>query len=300
MTTALKANLQQHLPSTNVITVRLQVRVVLYLPLPKFLIITLTVVYAGSTSSSSGTDVEVVKATKKSSVGAKLRSKLFRPRNRGIDNNLAINSVHYKKDAKDGKYKFYAFPTYSPSDALLFLPTALASHLNSADVPSLTKLLMSHFDRECVVKLNLLQEAITTKRFIDFNHIMIDLHPDSIMCVHNTRVIDSQLCASIYAKFTDCKAIYDSVAKSVTDSLFRTVFGTQRGKSGLHERAIHDASCDVKDELTALIDGDEDLSVYVRLDLVFTIDETSRKITELGMQGQVTSVKALAVHPPEQ
>lgn len=241
----------------------------------------------------SSTEVEVVKTSKRTSVGAKLRSKLFRQRNKGIDNNLAINSVHYKKDTSGGKYKFYAFPTYSPSDALLFLPTALASHLNSADVSSVTRLLMSHLDRDCAVRLNLFQdEAITTKRFIQFNHIMIDLHPDSIMCVHNTRVIDNQLHASMYVKFTDCKAIYDSVVSTVTDPLFRTLFGTDRTKSGLHERAINDASGEVKKERSALVSSDENLSVYVRLDMVLTIDEVSRKITMFGMQGQITSMKA--------
>lgn len=249
---------------------------------------------AGSRTSTSDKEVKVVKVSRRSSVGVKVRSKLFRPRNKGIDNNLAINSVHYKKDTKGGKYIFYAFPTYSASDALLFLPTAIASHMNSADVPSLSRLLMSHLDRDCACKLNLFQdEAINIRRFIQFHHIMIDLHPDSIMCVHNTRVVDNQLRASVYVKFTDCKTIYDSVAKSVTDPLFRALFGTHRAQSGLHGRAISDASGEVKNERSALVNSDEDLTVYVRLDMVLTIDDATRKVTEFILDGQVTSMKAL-------
>lgn len=213
----------------------------------------------------------------------------------------ASSSGKETKDLSDGKYKFYAFPTYSSSDALLFLPTALATHFNSADVPSLSRLLLSHLDKDCAVKLRLLHdEAITIRRFIQFNHIMMDLHPDLIMCVHNTRVVGSQLHASIYVKFTDCRPVYDSVSKNIRDPRFQKLFGTHRLHNRLHEQAIHDASNEVKNDMSALVNGDEDLNVYARLDLALAINQKSRKVTQFSIHGHVTSMKALTTTIPHE
>lgn len=233
----------------------------------------------------------MVKSSKRA-VGSKVRSKVYRQRGTPINNNLAINSLQYKKDAKGGKYKFYAFPSFPVSDTMLFLPSAMAAYINSADSTSLTKLLLSHFDKECEVRINLLHDrVINTRRFIQFHDIMLDLHPDSIMCVHSTKVIGNELHAALYMKFTDCKVIYDSVARRVTDPTLQTLFGPGREKCFMHELTLNNASGDEKKEYAAFIHGESDFVVYVRLDMVLTIDESSRKISQYLIEGQVTSMK---------
>lgn len=209
---------------------------------------------------------------------------------------MAINSVQYKKDAKGGKCKLYAFPTFAVSDALLFLPSAMASYINSADHDAFSRLLWSHLDKDCEIKINLLQDKVlNTRRFLKFHDLMTDLHPDSIMCVHSSKFVNNQLCASIYLKFTDSKVIYESVAKTVTDPVLRGMLGAQRASCLLHRSSIRNshADADVKDEFSAFVAGDADFVVYVRIDMVLTIDETSKKVTCYELKGQVTSMKAL-------
>lgn len=235
----------------------------------------------------------MVKCSKKKAVGAKLRRKIYRQKDAPIDNNLAMKSIQYQKDTCEGKLKFYAFPSFNVSDTMLFLPSAMAAFVNSADSNSLAKLLLSHFDKECEVKISLLQgHVINTRRFLKFYAIMADLRPDFIMCVHSSKMVDNQLCASIYVKFTDCKIIYDSVARSVTDPVFRTMFNPQHAHRLNYQAKINRMlSAEQEDGLAKLVHDDEDVLVYVHLDMKLTIDDTSKKVTHYEVEGHVTSIQ---------
>lgn len=174
---------------------------------------------------------------------------------------------------------------------MLFLPSTMVTHINSADIRSLSKLYSLRLDKNCVIKINVLRdEAINTQSLIGFHDTLINLHPDTIMLVDSTRVIENSIHASIRVKFTACSAIYNAVSRTVTDPALLPMLGLPR-EAGLRRNiSRQDLSEEEKHRLYPLFKTEADLQVYVHLHLVLTIDEVTKKVTSYTMNGRVTSV----------
>jgi len=234
-------------------------------------------------------------------VGSKLRRKAYRSRGE-IDNNAAINSVQCRADVRKRRgtpsakgYKLYAFPSFDRSDALLFLPTTMMSLLNSYDMSGVAKLLQSHLDKSCEVRISHLSEkAVSVNSLIQFHSLLTDLHPDSVTCVHNTKVIDNQIRAAIYTKFTANKTIYDSVARSTKDPLFVPMFGLQREASIKRNLEIEKRVEHEKIELIKIANTDADLLLYMQIEMVLTIDDFTKKVTHYACMARLTSIQPVS------
>ena len=189
-------------------------------------------------------------------------------------------------------YRLYAFPSFDRSDALLFLPSTLATHFNSANEHATTKLIKSHFDKNCMVLISCLSDDnFNANLFIKFNELVTNVHPDAFMCVHSTKVIENQIKSAVYMKFTACKSLYDSVSRCAMDPLFTPIFGMDREQS--MKRLINreeDTPEHQKQQYYALVETEEDLVVYVKAELVLTIDDLTRKVTCMTMSGRVTAM----------
>ena len=243
----------------------------------------------------------VVKSSSKvGGVGSKLRRKAYRSRG-AIDNNAAINSVQCRTDVRKRRgtpsakgHRLYAFPSFDRSDALLFLPTTMISLLNSYDIASVAKLLQSHLDKNCEVSiLHLSEKAVSVNALIQFHSLLTDLHPDSLTCVHTTKVVENQIRAAIYTKFTANKTIYDSVARSTKDPLFVPMFGLQRGASIKRNLEIENRAEDEKTELIQIANTDADLLCYMHIEMVLTIDDFTKKVTHYACSCRITSLQPI-------
>jgi len=158
-------------------------------------------------------------STQNTRAGPRLRIRAFRGRNE-IDNNAAVSSVQCRavvkrRGTKSARpMKLYAFPSFDRSDALLFVPSTFVSLLNSYDITGLSKLVYSRFDKQCEVHMPYLGEQVANVAdLIQFHSQLNDLHPDAIVCVHSTKVIENEIRATTYTKYTTTKAIYDSFAR---------------------------------------------------------------------------------------
>jgi len=235
-------------------------------------------------------------------VGSKVRRKAYRQRGSSIDNNAALSSMQYQKEIRgrnifaNGENKMFVFPSFDKCDALLFLPSTLARHLNCADFPAASKLLFTHLHPECRIMLPILSSRpVDIMSFLKFHELLSELLPDTITCVHSTKVIDSELHAVVFMKGTACRSIYNSVtsrlARPEVHPLLAPAFGNNREDSIKRALCRINLSAEESTTLKAQVETDSDLLLYVRVDMIFTIDDLTKKITQIRVDDRITSVK---------
>lgn len=230
-----------------------------------------------------------VKSSKCIQNGSKLRRKAFR-RVGQLDNNAAVNSVQCRsivtrRTTDEKKLTLYAFPSFDRSDALLFVPSTLATYFNTTDMYSVSKVFQSRLDKDCKVRISCLtDELLDVKALLQFHTFLCQLHPDNIFCVHSTKVVENQIRATVYSKFTYCKAIYDFLGKGKIDPLFTVLCGEPR-----FARALSPSK---RPDLMAVVTShpDANLQVYMQIDMCLTVDDLTKKITRYELECNITSV----------
>jgi hypothetical protein len=129
----------------------------------------------------------------------------------------------------------------------------------------------------------------TYHRIVEMFQFANEVHPDSLMCVHNTKVEDNQISSAMYFKYTDCKRLNDSLRRTIRDPMILHMITTRDNK--LIESIA--ANAKMQDEerrrLSLLIDSEEDLVMYGRMDLQLTFDAYSKKVTGLSFVAHLTS-----------
>lgn len=191
----------------------------------------------------------------------------------------------------------YAFPNFDKSDALLYFPNSLSKHINSGDFAAVDKLLRNHMDKQCSVSIFDCIYNMNAQSMVQMCEIMHELRPDFIMCVHSTKVVDNQIRASAYMKFTDVRRIYDSVASSVTDPLFTPLFSQKRDeklRNGLKVGSPKRTEAE-EQRLISLVEADADILLFAAMDIVVTFDGVTKKIVGLDFIGRVTSIETVDI-----
>ena len=187
--------------------------------------------------------------------------------------------------------RLIAFPTFDKCDSLIYFPSTLCRHLNSADIVSVSKLIVSHFDKNCKVKINVVNEVnATVKSFIKILNIYNCVEPDRILCCHSTKVVNNEIHATAYMKTTDSQLLYGLMEYSLRDPILKIIYPvnrTDRFSFMLDDCAMTDK---VKEELMSHAETTEDLLMYMRVDLVMTIDELTKKVVKMSIKHELTSV----------
>ena len=246
----------------------------------------------------------VVAKSNKAGLGTKVRRKAYRQRGNCIDNNAALNSMQFQKEIRgrnifaNGVNKLFAFPSFDKCDALLFLPSTLARHLNSADMPAASKLLHSHLAPSCEIFVAVLSEkSISVSAYVKFNEMLAEMLPDQIMCVHSTKVVENQISAVVYMKGTACKSVFSSVASMSSyeqlDAPLKPFFGRDRENTLKLAIKRDHPYLEEKTPLHAQAESELDLLLYVRINMVLTIDEVCKKVTRIDISNTLTDVKSL-------
>lgn len=189
----------------------------------------------------------------------------------------------------------YAFPNFDKCDSLLYFPSTMTKYLNTGDMTALTKLFNTHLDKNCEVSAASCYKAISNaQQLLKTYELMNELQPDRIMCVHTTKVVKNQILASVHLKFTDCKAIYDSV--------YNNTLRHQQGHFLSGDRALdmkrrleEDTTLPVsmKEQYLVMAEAASDFVVYVHLSMAFTFDDTTKKVTEMSCEGRLSSMHAV-------
>jgi len=186
----------------------------------------------------------------------------------------------------------YAFPTFDKCDSLVFLPTTLSKYINSADFSAVGELFQTHVSKDCQVSLmsNLLSMDVLS--FVKLYELAGELYPDTLTCVHSTKVIGNTIQATMYSKYTDCAAIFNGVRKNrEKDELFQSLcmapdrIDRYRGKILPHGRSQKEIA-----KILSPAALDVNLITYANLTMNFTFDDSTRKITKIEYIYDVTSL----------
>lgn len=253
---------------------------------------------ANSTDTSSKRKRRVKKSLSKRSVSKLDASALTIP---GIHNSLLDEIAQNASKAPNLSRKFrglklYAFPSFDKCDSLVFFPSTMTRHLNSGDFDSLTSLMNAHLHKNCQVRISPHSNIrLNAPMFVKLFEVMNDAHPDSVMCVHTTKVVENAIAAKMYFKFTDSQVINNSMARTVTDSMFSPMFSRRRSSRFEDNMDLASKSEQERRAITAIVDSEVDLIVYGKIDLKLTFDDTSKKVVGIDFLCEFTSLSTTEI-----
>lgn len=185
----------------------------------------------------------------------------------------------------------YAFPKFNKCDSLLYFPSTMAQHLNSGDFSSLSELLSAHLHKNCSVQLvSGRNVSLTPPMFVGLFELCNELYPDSIMCMHSTKVVDNEIRSNLHFKFTDNKIIYESFVRKISGTDYASLFSKQRSE---HIVQCFKANLIVEKDLQTicmLMDTEPEVVVYGRVELRLLFDETTKRVMDVKFISTLTSV----------
>lgn len=233
---------------------------------------------------------QVSKITKKQKPTT-ARSSVSRRFNRAIKSSKQRSCAELVQRLTRGEtMKLYAFPSFDRSDALIYLPTSLSRHMNAGDTKAVSRLLSSHLDENCTVKLSFFNLGqLNLKELIRAYEILQELHPDTIACSTNISVNENKIKASIYSKFTDCQIIQKSMRSTVTDPKFASVVHVERIDGVKHVQ--ENRTDEEMEHFMEMAGSEQNLLIYMHLELEMTVDDFTKKVTEYCVSGRVTSIQ---------
>jgi len=168
----------------------------------------------------------------------------------------------------------------------------MSRHLNSSDFTGLFKLFQTHLDRACDITFC---GGLTpnVKQLVKLFEFMDQIHPDNILCVHNTKVIENEIHATTYSKFTDCSALRASVVRNTTDAMALQMFGDR--VECFRERMQLTDVCDEKkkEEMSEILKSNHDVAVYMKIHVQLTFDANTNKGVKLTFNAGITSLEAI-------
>lgn len=201
-----------------------------------------------------------------------------------------LSGLPYKGRAKKSSDKLYVFPIFDQCASLPNFPLAMITHLNSGNRDALSRLVYSHFDPKCKINLNVVsKDSISIKSMFMFFSVLTELNPDIMMCVHAAKLEGNRIKACIYNKATANRLIHDVVSTGEIDPLLQPMVGKNRSdfvKGAIAtETKLTPESPEVEN-----YDTDQDLIIYMRIEMELLVDATSKLITHFRVDHQVTSI----------
>jgi len=179
----------------------------------------------------------------------------------------------------------YAFPRFDKSDALIYFPNTLSRHMNTGDVPALSKLLLSHCDKKCVVNIPKFSSDISVGKLVQIFDKLFDVHPDcvALACAHQTKIVGNEISSSLFLKLTDIKIVQDVIRPSLQDPVLNELFGNTR-EQRMHRLLVRAQTPEEETQIRTLGQTNNDILIHVHVQLVLTIDEKTKKICKFGAQ----------------
>ncbi len=192
-----------------------------------------------------------------------------------------------------------AFPTFDKCDSLVFMPHSISRMMNSGDVSGLASLLATHTTKGCSVFMK--GNNVFLEGFLQLNELITELHPDTVSCVHTTRVVGNTIQATLFTKFTDSEAIFNCVARTkANDPFFNKLMGGNDA-CGITRKArltkkIEPMTSKTEEEKAQMISVAEansgDLIIFSNVYLKLTFDDSTRKVTRIDYDFELTSLTA--------
>eukprot|EP01032_Pedospumella_encystans_P010452 gene10452-12212_t len=125
--------------------------------------------------------------------------------------------------------------------------------MNTGDVPALSKLLLSHCDKKCVVNIPKFSSDISVGKLVQIFDKLFDVHPDcvALACAHQTKIVGNQISSSLFLKLTDIKIVQDVIRPSLQDPVLNELFGNTR-EQRMHRLLVRAQSPEEETQIPAL------------------------------------------------
>ena len=140
---------------------------------------------------------------------------------------------------------------------------------------------------------------MSIKKYLQTVEVLSGLHPDKMSCVHDTKVVDDSIQATVYTKFTDNVTIFDSISRS-NGAEFPFAF-PKTSRAERWKQILSTREDPVTEEELAhiyeLAGSNKDLIVYGYIKYCFKFDFESRKVVRLDYQFNLTSAELLSSTP---
>jgi hypothetical protein len=244
----------------------------------------------GMGGTESSTTIVPSKRKKYSKRNYMSKSQIVRPKS-AFDHD---GSAPERLSRRARSHNLYVFPVLDRCNSLLFFPVTMTSLINSGNLQELQKLFDARIEKQCNVFVHNL-DRVTISDFLIHLKMKNAVHPDSMACVYGTKVVDNQIIATIYFKFTDNQFIYNAVLRSPdlvpgsyqADCLMP---GTTRSERYLRIMKPTFAAIEERERVINILDSDKDLIVYGEATLTLTVDDISKKIVSLQFVGDLSRV----------
>jgi hypothetical protein len=185
----------------------------------------------------------------------------------------------------------YSFPSFDKCDSLLFFPATFTKCLNSGDLPSLSKLILSRIDQRCDVSLANIN--VSVPNMVTMFGIMNEVHPDSVMCVVGTKVVENQIRAKICYKYTDNKTLRESMEKSFPDPIVYKACSGPRTDPDQLMQFVQSKPANERAEIAYTLQHAEEVVIYGNSYMTLTFDNYTKKVTGLQLECEFTSFTAV-------
>lgn len=208
-----------------------------------------------------------------------------------IEVTMAIANRGPNMSRKNGGTRLYPFPSFDKCDSLLFFPTTFTSCLNSGDFVSLMKLLKSRVNKDC--EISIAGQRMDIDLCVGAFEMSNEVHPDTICCVHSTKVVGNEIRSFMYFKYTENKALRRAMEKSTRDTSMLDLCPTPRANTEVLDNFLLTKSAEESFLLSALVATAEEIVVYGTSTLTLTFEDYTKKITHLDMKCEYTSFSAV-------
>ena len=206
-----------------------------------------------------------------------------------LNNVVMVVAPNMSRRSKD--FTLYAFPNFNKCDALLYFPSTMARHLNSGDHMSLTDLFNAHFHKNCQVQIvSDKMTHLSSDKLLGLFQIMNEVHPDSMLLMHTTKVVDSEIRSTLYFKGTDTDVIFQSLKRSITEPTFAGLFAKTRAEHLIQNFHLQKKPETERHSIISLIESGVDVVVYGKIEMKLSFDENTKRVMNVRMDSEFTSI----------
>jgi hypothetical protein len=191
--------------------------------------------------------------------------------------------------------KLYAFPSFDKSNSLIYFASTYARLLNSGEVDELARVIRSYCLRDCPVKLHETL-VVSLLQYVELLSVANIFHPDSVCCMHSTKVEGNKIKSVLYFKYSDVPEMYVYADTVVTDPQYKWVYVGPRREIIRRNLELDRRKPEVQAKIYALLNQQEVVQVYGKVLLSLTFDQYTKKIVHVEYECFYTSICHKDVH----
>lgn len=198
----------------------------------------------------------------------------------------------------------HAFPSFDRSDSTIYFASSFARLCNNGDEKGLNKLISNHCakDTEVVLREGTGENrdgrfCVTLAYFLDILAINNAINPDTMSCMHSTKVDGNKIVAVLYSKQTDSAEMYD-YRGTVIEPKYQWMYCGRRKDLLIRNMDLNHLEASKRTPVLKLLDENVDVEMYNRVEITLILHERTKKVVDFRYYSTTTSLFYDGVHYP--